>query len=336
LTATDNKGNTSTAAGPVTDGPANPPPAPTIFIVSPGSQEVLLDWAPSAPVTGESLPISYILTFSGAHSGSVTLPSTQTSYLDDNGGAGFTDPASVNYSLQVVDASGITSSPAHASTVTGPIPATTGSGNLNPPSGLTAKAISSKAVSLTWTPPNDLGRVVVSYQLFRSENFTTSFASITTFANSALTPTTSYIDTTAQPGKTYYYVLQAGYLQGPATVYSSNSNHAFDTTPLPTTTPPPVGVSQMGFDANLLTPLSGQTLGIYYVVPTDGAVEIDIYNISGNIIRVLYPGQATANVTTQTTWDGTDRNGKVVASGLYFIEIKSPGFHQVKKVAVVK
>jgi flagellar hook assembly protein FlgD len=92
----------------------------------------------------------------------------------------------------------------------------------------------------------------------------------------------------------------------------------------------------MVFDANVLLPMTGQKLTITYVPPSTGDVEIHIYNISGNVIRYLYPGTATADTPNVTTWDGTDRNGQVVASGVYFVEIKAPGFHLVKKVAVVK
>src|ERR1019366_9828971 len=116
--------------------------------------------------------------------------------------------------------------------------------------------------------------------------------------------------------------VQAYYLAPFPPTASPNSNHAWTTTPGLPAPPKAIASSTMLFDANVLLPLTGKVLTITYVPPTTGSVEIDIYNISGNIIRTLNPGTATADTPTVTTWDGTDRNGQVVASGVYFVEIK--------------
>lgn len=93
----------------------------------------------------------------------------------------------------------------------------------------------------------------------------------------------------------------------------------------------------MAFNANLVKPLSGQTLGIYFVSPASGPVAIKVYTIAGTLIKTLNPPAATANNPENLTWDMTDRNGSVVASGIYFLEMDGPGgFHVIKKVAVVK
>jgi hypothetical protein len=76
-------------------------------------------------------------------------------------------------------------------------------------------------------------------------------------------------------------------------------------------------------------------LGIYFVAPNSGPAQINVYNISGNPIRALY-ATSTAGAQESLTWDIKDRNGNIVASGLYLIEIKAPGLHQIKKVLVVK
>jgi flagellar hook assembly protein FlgD len=91
----------------------------------------------------------------------------------------------------------------------------------------------------------------------------------------------------------------------------------------------------MAFDANLLKPLTGQLLTIYFAAPKGGPAELDIYNVSGHPIRALY-ATAVAGARVSLTWDGKDRHGEYAASGVYLIEIKAPGLHQVKKVLVVK
>jgi hypothetical protein len=329
VSAIDNKGHMGPTA-PVTDGPCDAPGAPGTLIVTAGSQEVLVDWQAPASVAG-SLPVSeYIVTVNGTP---VTLPASQTSYLVNNNGLGLTDPAGVTVSIQDVDASGLTTGN-HASTVLGPVTVTTNKNNLNPPTGLSALAKGPNSVSLTWTQPNNLGYFVGSFILYRSNSFNGTYSQIATIVNPPLTPASSYTDNSAPPNTTNYYLLKAVYTNPVGT--SPNSNHALAITPALSTPVPPVSVSQMAFDANVLKPLTGQVLGIYFVSPNSGPVELIVYDIAGHPIRSLYPPAATAGVEESLTWDGKDRNGNTVASGLYLIEIRANGFHEIKKVIVVK
>jgi fibronectin type 3 domain-containing protein len=329
MEAVDSKGHTSVLSNAVTDGPSNPPAAPATFIVTAGSQEVLLDWPASAPVSG-AIPVSfYVLTINGG--APVTVPATQTWYLD----SGLTDPAAVTVSIQAVDDSGVTVGN-HASTVVGPVTVTTSQSNLNPPTGLTANAKTGSSVLLNWTLPNEEGYVVTAFNIYRSGIFTTAMGSpLATVNNPALAQVTSYTDNSVSPGTSNYYVVQAVYTKSGSPVLSPNSNHAVATTPAGAAGVPPVTVGVMAFNANLLKPLTGQQLGIYFVAPDSGPVELDVYNISGHPIRALY-ATAIADVAVNVTWDGKDRDGSWAASGIYLIEIKAPGLHQIKKVLVVK
>lgn len=309
--------------------PAVPPAAPATLIVTAGNQQVLIDWPPSSPVVG-ALPVSfYIVTINGAP---VTVPATQTWYLD----SGLTNPTPVTVTIQAMDSLGVTTGN-NASTIVGPLSATTSGSDLNPPNALTAAVTGTNSIKLTWGPPNADGYPVTAYNLYRATTFTTSFLSpLATLSNSS--PVTSYLDTNLAANTTYYYVLQAMYSSGPGgavSLESPYSNHAEATTPAPSAAVPPVTLGVMAFDANVLKPLTGQQLGIYFVAPESGPVELDIYNISAHPIRALY-ATAIANITVSLTWDGKDREGSWVASGVYLIEIKAPGLHQIKKVLVVK
>ncbi|HUO57284.1 MAG TPA: FlgD immunoglobulin-like domain containing protein [bacterium] len=328
VAAIDNAGNPHTGPFSVEAGDAAvvQPTAPTNPAVSAGNGEILIDW--SAPVSAAgSLPVSeYVV--NSSMGGSVTLPATQTWFLETPLGPSQT----VTYTVQAVDATGLVSGLHVGTPVT--MTGTTDAANYNPPSALAATATGPTTVHLTWTPPNDLGYPVTGYYLYRSASLPVPTASaLVTITNNYLSPVTVYDDMGVAQNTTYYYLLRAVY-QGNNP--SSNSNHATATTPVQPKPKVPVPTNQMGFDANLLLPLTGQKLGIYYISSTDGPVEIKIYNISGNLIQTLEPGSATANVMMSTSWDGKDKNGNVVAAGLYLIEIKAPGFHQVRKVAVVK
>ena len=191
-------------------------------------------------------------------------------------------------------------------------------------------------MQLTWARPNDEGYIVTGYNIYRAGSFTTTLGSpIATLPNPPLAPVTVYNDSNVSPNSTYFYVITAIYQQGASQVASPPSNHASVTTPAPVAGVPPVTVGQMAFDANLVKPMTGQVLGIYFVAPNSGPAQINVYNISGNPIRALY-ATSTAGIQENLTWDIKDRNGNTVASGLYLIEIKAPGLHQIKKVLVVK
>ncbi len=322
--------NVSASSATVFGIPSIPPAAPTTLVVTPGNQQVLIDWPASAPVSG-SLPISfYIVTINGAP---VTVPATQTWYLD----SGLTNPEAVTVSILAVDTTGLASGN-HESTVVGPITVNTSASDLNPPTSLTASLSGTTAIKLTWVAPaNEASYPVTAYNIYRAGNFITAVGSpLVTLANT--TPVTSYVDSGLTPGTTYYYVIQAVYSSGPSgpgPLDSPNSNNATATAPAPTAGVPPVTVGVMAFDANILKPLTGQQLGIYFMAPNSGPVEIDIYNISGHPIRALY-ATAIADVAVNLAWDGKDRDGSWAASGVYLIEIKAPGLHQIKKVLVVK
>lgn len=74
---------------------------------------------------------------------------------------------------------------------------------------------------------------------------------------------------------------------------------------------------------------------ISYSLPTDADVNLTIYNLRGQRIRVLVnehqqPGNKTIH------WDGKDEQGKQVASGIYFYKIQAGEFSQAKKMVLIK
>lgn len=93
---------------------------------------------------------------------------------------------------------------------------------------------------------------------------------------------------------------------------------------------PPLGRS------DLATASIGRTPTIGYEVPPDrGDVRVDIFDVSGRLVRTLVhgveePGQKTV------VWDGTDNNGRATASGVYFCRVQASGYERTSKVALVK
>ena len=54
---------------------------------------------------------------------------------------------------------------------------------------------------------------------------------------------------------------------------------------------------------------------------TAGAVGVSIYDVRGRLVRVLHA--APVDGTARFAWDGTDRSGRPVASGIYFIRART-------------
>jgi fibronectin-binding autotransporter adhesin len=86
---------------------------------------------------------------------------------------------------------------------------------------------------------------------------------------------------------------------------------------------------------NVINPLRGETVYVSYSIPQTGMVTINVFDLKGDIVDVLYRGQRTAGEYS-TTWDGRNRGNRVVARGVYFIKIVGPGISEIRKVLVVK
>ena len=67
--------------------------------------------------------------------------------------------------------------------------------------------------------------------------------------------------------------------------------------------------------------------------PTE--LKIDIYNQMGQHIRTLYQGYKSS-ATHSISWDGRDKNGRQVSTGLYFCRLSTPNARSVKKVLRIK
>jgi hypothetical protein len=86
---------------------------------------------------------------------------------------------------------------------------------------------------------------------------------------------------------------------------------------------------------NVINPLRGETVKLTYSITQTGMVTINIFDLKGDIVDVLYRGQRTAGEYS-TSWDGRNRGNRVVARGVYFIKIVGPGINEIRKVLVVK
>jgi hypothetical protein len=74
---------------------------------------------------------------------------------------------------------------------------------------------------------------------------------------------------------------------------------------------------------------------ISFNVPAQGPVLIQIYDISGRLVRTLESSVRTQGIHT-TAWNGTNDAGGVVASGVYFCRFSMGGSAVTKKLMLLR
>lgn len=100
-----------------------------------------------------------------------------------------------------------------------------------------------------------------------------------------------------------------------------------------------VGTSEVlpthfALEENYPNPFNPSTI-IEYQLPHKTNVEISIYNSFGQIVRELLNDVKDVG-RYSIIWDGRDKNGAAVASGVYFYQIKAGEFVQAKRMILLK
>jgi len=73
----------------------------------------------------------------------------------------------------------------------------------------------------------------------------------------------------------------------------------------------------------------------YNPEPRPSEVTLDIYNILGQKVRVLFDGQAVPG-RNRVEWDGRDQSHNPVASGIYFYRLKTAHASMTRKMLLLK
>lgn len=100
-----------------------------------------------------------------------------------------------------------------------------------------------------------------------------------------------------------------------------------------------VGVpGHFGLNQNHPNPFNPST-EISFALPQQADVDLTVYNILGQPVRVLATGTHEAGQIS-VTWDGRDENGQPLASGMYFYRLKarsqSQTFQQTRRMLLTK
>jgi hypothetical protein len=129
-------------------------------------------------------------------------------------------------------------------------------------------------------------------------------------------------------------------------LYDATANELVNNLAIKFTTKPPTVVSvedgnqtpelptNYVLEQNYPNPFNPETR-INYAIPEAGYITLNIYDISGLLVRTLYQGDQSAG-RYEVMWNGKNNSGSKVGSGVYFYRIQANSFTAVKKMILLK
>jgi hypothetical protein len=87
---------------------------------------------------------------------------------------------------------------------------------------------------------------------------------------------------------------------------------------------------------NVINPSIGEVTTLHYTLSEPGTVTINVFNLAGDLVRVLRRQAGVPPEDYLQTWDGKNSAGRIVSPGVYFIRITGPGIEAVRKVLVIR
>ncbi len=174
--------------------------------------------------------------------------------------------------------------------------------------------------TLNWTPQDQDADKPVSYNVYRGT--TADFVPTTPVASvAALT----YADNFGSGD--YYYKIEG---------VDKAGNKGEISAPVGTTNVEETGgvPTEYALGQNYPNPFNPTTV-IPFALPSNGHVVLKVYTISGEEVATLVDREMGAG-NYNFTWDGRNRAGQTVATGMYLYRLQSGDFSSVKKMVLVK
>ena len=202
-------------------------------------------------------------------------------------------------------------------------------GLLEPPNGTEVDTLNP---TLVWEPgqevdPGDSSNyeVIISTQSDFSDTVLVAITSDTTFT----------VPDGLQPAQDYYWKVTCIDTSGART----ESGSAFMFRTADTATDVESGHSDFVPDEfalfqNYPNPFNPETL-ITYQLPRNAEVELTIYNLTGQQVRLLV-NEAQSVGTHEIRWNGTDDSGNRVSSGVYVYRLRTGDFSQSNKMLLMR
>ena len=105
---------------------------------------------------------------------------------------------------------------------------------------------------------------------------------------------------------------------------------------------PPVSVPAVGpgtVTLRLEAPRPNPTFAgarVRFVVPGAAPVDLEVFDLSGRLVRTVIAGKTFEPGAHDAAWDGRDDRGLPVRTGLYMIRVRALGMAAVRKLAVLR
>lgn len=187
-------------------------------------------------------------------------------------------------------------------------------------------------INVMWTTESETN--MAGYYILRSTSNDLGTASrindMIPATNTSVTAHYIYPDYEAEAGCIWYYWLQClemggiDTFHGPTSVYLPYDDDSQI---------PGIPVVQ-GFRSIYPNPFN-PTVFITYSLVKDGDVSLAVFNQRGQLIKNLWSGYKTdGNFIIH--WDGTNNDGTMCGSGVYFIRMDSGGQHYMRKAVLMK
>lgn len=74
---------------------------------------------------------------------------------------------------------------------------------------------------------------------------------------------------------------------------------------------------------------------LYICLPESGNIRLDLFDVRGRHVKILEDGFYPAGMH-QINWDGTDKSGHAVTSGIYIARLTSPSGIKTIRFALLK
>jgi hypothetical protein len=181
-------------------------------------------------------------------------------------------------------------------------------------------------VDINWSTAselNNLGFNIYRAEIEDSDNWVLVNSSIIDGQGSVSTETNyNFTDTKVVSGKSYKYKLESVSINGVSVEEKT----------VDVEIPVPSQYALMQYYPNPFNP----TTNIKFLLPESQQVTLEIYNISGQLVKTITRNQMYQAGAHVVKWDAADNSGSRVSSGMYMYVFRAGSFHKIGKMILLK
>ena len=181
-------------------------------------------------------------------------------------------------------------------------------------------------ITLKWVTASEINSY--QWQVWRSLdslNYYQLMVSLPTAGNSNEIHNYGWTDRNVLTGVDYYYRLLEKDINGDSAVYG----------PVRAAATPGISGNDPGGWVNCSPNPFKSNITFRYNLPQSGSVKLDIYNVSGRLVRAFSENNGPAG-QNYFNWNGRGEDGKACPAGVYFFRLAAGGSEQHGRVILIK